>query len=119
VAFLNAAFQPFERTIFVFADWQKIASRSAVAVGFVVVVVVAAVITRSKRPVTVKSIVACGIASGILLAMCAGIYVLLASGFAPSTTFLFWVRDIVWMCVYIVMLVMVGVTVALAYLRRF
>src|SRR5229473_2423981 len=93
VAFLNAVFQPFQGTIFVFADWEPVASKSAVAFGFVVVLVVAAVITRSNRPVAVKSIIASGIISGILLAGCAGIYFLLASGFAPTTAFLFWVRD--------------------------
>jgi hypothetical protein len=117
LTFLNAAFQPFEGTIFVFEDWQPIASRSAVACGFVVVLVIAAVMLN--RSVTAMSIISCGIVSGILLAACAGIHFLLASGFAPTTAFLFWARDIVWMVVYIVMLIMVGVTVALACLRMF
>jgi len=119
VAFLNAVFQPFEGTIFVFEGWQSIASKSAVACGFVVVLVLAAVITRSKRPIRTKSIIACGITSGILLVACAAIYVSLASGFAPTTRFLFWTRDIIWMVVYLIMLIMVGVTVALACLSIF
>jgi len=119
VALLNAAFQPFQGTIFVFTDWEPVASRSAVAFGFVVVLVVAAVITRSNRSVAVRSIIASGIITGFLLAACAGIHFLLAAGFAPTTAFLFWVRDVVWMIVYIVMLIMVGVTVALACLSIF
>ena len=66
-----------------------------------------------------KAIVTNLVISVGLLAVCVGIYVMLASGYAPSGTFLFLMRDIVWMLVYILMLVMVGVTVALLCLRLF
>jgi hypothetical protein len=115
--FLNAVIQPFEGTIFVFEDWQQMANKSAIASGFVLVLVFVAVI--ENRSVTTKSIIACGIASGILLGACAGIHFLLASGFAPTTTFLFWMRNIIWIVVYIVVLNMVSVTVALVLLRIF
>jgi hypothetical protein len=113
IALLNAVFQPFDGTIFVFGAWQPIASKSAVAVGFVAVLVMTALYKIWKKPVSARAIVIAAVVSGLLLAVCAGIYVLLSSGYAPSTVFLFWVRDIIWMLLYIAMLVMVGVTVAL------
>jgi hypothetical protein len=119
VAFLNAAYQPFEGTIFVFREWQPIASKSAVAVGFVVVLVIAGLHEQSKKPITAKAIMTPAILSGVLLAMCAAIYVLLSAGFAPSSWFLFWVRDILWMLLYILMLVMVGITIARVCLSLF
>jgi len=119
ISLLNAVYKPFEGTIFVFKDWQSIASKSAIAVGFVVVFVLAARVVTSKRPVTWKLIVGGLITSGILLAACAVIYILLASGFAPSETFLFWIRDVVWMLLYIFMLIAVGITVALGCLLMF
>jgi hypothetical protein len=119
IAFLNAVYQPFEGTIFVFKEWQPIASRSAVAVGFVIVLAITTLLIRSNKVISSKAIIANLIISGVLLAACAGIYVMLASGYAPSSAFLFIVRDIVWMLVYILMLVMVSVTVALLCLRLF
>jgi hypothetical protein len=114
LAFLNAVFQPFDGTIFVFGAWQPIASRSAVAVGFVAVLVMTAL--KWKEPVSGRAIIIAAVVSGLLFAACGGTYVLLSSGYAPSTAFLFWVRDIIWMLLYIAMLVMVGVTVALVFL---
>jgi hypothetical protein len=119
IAFLNAVFQPFEGTIFVFNGWQSIASRSAVAIGFVIVLAVTTLVMKSNREISSKAIITNLIVFGMLLGSCAGIYVMLASGYAPSGTFLFFVRDIVWMIVYILMLVMVGVTVALSCLKLF
>lgn len=119
ITFLNAVFQPFEGTIFVFKEWQPIASRSAVALGFVVVLAVTTLVMKSNRVISSKAIVTNLVISVGLLAVCAGIYVMLASGYAPTGTFLFLMRDIVWMLVYILMLVMVGVTVALLCLRLF
>jgi hypothetical protein len=113
IALLNAVFQPFDGTIFVFGAWQPIASKSAVAVGFVAVLVMTALYKIWKKPVSARAIIIAAVVSGLLLTVCAGIYVLLSSGYAPSTVFLFWVRDIIWMLLYIAMLVMVGVTVAL------
>jgi hypothetical protein len=119
LAFLNAVFQPFDGTIFVFGAWQPIASRSAVAVGFVAVLVMTALYQRWKEPVSGRAIIIAAVVSGLLFAACGGTYVLLSSGYAPSTAFLFWVRDIIWMLLYIAMLVMVGVTVALVFLSLF
>jgi hypothetical protein len=119
LAFLNAIFQPFDGTIFVFSAWQPIASKSAVAVGFVAVLVMTALYQKWKKLVSARAIIIAAVVSGLLLAACAGIYVSLSSGYAPSTEFLFWVRDIIWMLLYIAMLVMVGITVALVFLSLF
>jgi len=119
VNFLNAVFQPFDGTIFVFNTWQAIASKSAVAVGFIAVLVLAALYQKWKKPVSARAIIVAVLISGLMLAACAGIYVLLSSGYAPSPTFLFWVRDIIWMLLYIAMLVMVGITIALVFLSLF
>jgi hypothetical protein len=119
LAFLNAVFQPFNGTIFVFGAWQPIASKSAVAVGFVAVLVMTALYQKWKEPVSGRAIIVAAVVLGLLFAACGGTYVLLSSGYAPSTAFLFWVRDIVWMLLYIAMLVMVGITVALVFLSLF
>ncbi|QDP25033.1 hypothetical protein [Bradyrhizobium cosmicum] len=119
LTFLNAAYQPFEGTIFVFDAWQPKASQSAVAIGFVVILITAAIVIRSNRPVSKGAIFVAGFVSLVLLVLCAATHVLLASGFAPSRSFLFWVRDIFWMLLYIFMLVGVGTTVALACLSLF
>jgi hypothetical protein len=119
VAFLNAIYQPFAGTIFVFDDWQPIASRSAVAVGFVVVFVMAVVIIKYRREIRQSTIVKNAVAAGILLGVCATIHFLLTIGFAPTPFFLFIVRDVLWQIVYIAMLVMVGVTIALGCLMLF
>jgi hypothetical protein len=119
LAFLNAVFQPFDGTIFVFDAWQPIASKSAVGVGFVAVLVMTALYQKWKEPVSGRAIIVAAGLSGLLFVACGGTYVLLSSGYAPSTEFLFWVRDILWMLLYIAMLVMVGITVALVFLSLF
>jgi hypothetical protein len=119
LTFLNAVFQPFDGTIFVFSGWQEIASKSAVAAGFLAVLVLTALYQKWKKPVSGRAIAVAAGLSFFLFAVCGGIYVLLSSGYAPSPAFLFWVRDIAWMLLYIAMLVMVGVTVALVLLSLF
>src|SRR5438552_15663531 len=103
IAFLNAVFQPFAGTIFVFDPWQPIASKSAVAVGFIAVLVVTALYLKWKKPVSARAIMIAAIAWSLLLAACVGVYFLLSTGYAPSPKFLFFVRDLTWMLLYIAM----------------
>jgi hypothetical protein len=116
ITMLNAIFEPFNDTIFVFKGWQSIANKSAIAVGFLVVMVIVGVKARRGLHVSVKEIIGSGASTILLLVACAGFYVMFWSGYAPSVSFLYWIRDIGWMIVYILMLVMAGVTIALAYL---
>ena len=117
ISFLNALFSPFKGTIFVFDKWEPQASRTAVATS---IVVVAAVVARNLRATVAQlgqRAVICLVVSLILLVLCAATYLIIKSGYgASSEEALFWVRDIGWMLLYIVTLVMAGVTVALALL---
>ena len=117
ISLLNAAFQPFAGTIFVFDDWQSVASKTAIAVDFVVVLIVASLIIGSKYQITRGAIIWNASAAAVFALGCVAIHILLASGFAPTETFLFWIWDVAWMFLYIAMLVMVGVTVALTLLK--
>jgi hypothetical protein len=117
ITFLNAVFQPFTDTIFALNDWQPVANKSAIAVGFIVILVVAAV--KVKSEVTIRAILGSAIATFTFAAMCIGIHFTLASGHAPTPSFLFWIRDVLWMIVYILMLLFAGITVGLACLRMF
>jgi hypothetical protein len=55
----------------------------------------------------------------LFFGLCAAMHVIIKSGYAPSDQVLFWTRDIVWMLIYIIMLVMTGVTVALALMMMY
>jgi hypothetical protein len=112
IAFLNAVFSPFEGTIFVFDDWERIASRTAVAVGFIVVLGLVALNRGASASDLKKRAIGSLVFTLFLIGTCAAIYFILKSGFAPTPLFLFWLRDLVWMWVYIGMLVMVGVTIS-------
>ena len=57
LSFLNVVVQPFSGTIFVFDEWEPIASKSAVAVSFVVVLVLSALLSKSKSGVSGGAII--------------------------------------------------------------
>jgi hypothetical protein len=116
LSFLNAVISPFKGTILVFYEWESAASKTAVAAGFVIVAVIVALSLRASKDYLVKCTIVSIIITAILLVACTVIYFVLKSGFAPSPGFLFQLRDIVWMAIYIVMLVMVGITIAFAQL---
>jgi hypothetical protein len=121
IAFLNAAIAPFKGTILAFDDWEPLASKTAVAAGFVIVAAVVALNLGAQKSVLTYRTIVSVIITVILLVVCIVIYFILRSGFAPSVGFLFFLRDILWMAVYILMLVMVGITIAfvqLLYIRR-
>ena len=114
VAFLNAVFEPFKGTIFVFDEWEPQASKTALAAGVVIVAVVAGLNLRASPAQLGRRAVICLCVTFIFFGLCAAMHVIIKSGYAPSDQALFWTRDIIWMLIYIIMLVMVGVTVAFA-----
>jgi hypothetical protein len=119
LALLNAVFSPFEGTILVFDEWEPTASRTAIAVGFVLVAVIVSLnLGASKTDLRKRTIVSIAITL-ILFVICAVIRLVLESGFAPTGYFIFLVRNILWMVIYIVTLVMVGITIAFAQLLYF
>jgi hypothetical protein len=119
VALLNAAFSPFRGTILAFDDWEPLASKTAVAAGFVIVAAVVALNLGATRSVLTHRTIVSVILMVMLLIVCIAIYFLLKSGFAPSAGFLFFVRDMLWMVVYILTLVTVGITIAFVQLLLF
>lgn len=119
LSLLNAIFSPFKGTIFVFDEWEPMASKTAVAAGVVIVASVVALNIDASKANLQRRARRSLIATIILFVLCAGIYFLIKSGFAPTTYALFFLRDIVWMLIYIVMLVMVGTTIAFAQLILF
>ena len=116
LSFLNAIFAPFKGTIFVFDTWEAMASKTAVAAGFVIVAAVVAMHLGTSKAALKRRLLTSLIVTLVLFGLCAVIYFTVKSGFAPNEMFLFVLRDIVWMLAYIVMLLMVGVTVAFAQL---
>jgi hypothetical protein len=115
ISFLNAVFSPFKGTIFVFDPWEPQASRTAVATSVVVIAVVVARNLRATVAQLGQRAVIWLVVSLTLLGFCAAIYLIIKSGHgASSEEALFWIRDIGWMLIYIITLVMAGVTVALA-----
>lgn len=115
-AFLNAALSPFKGTIFAFDDWEPMASKSAVAVGFVILPVIVALNLGASKTDLIKCTIVAVVITLILFGICGIIYFVLKTGFAPTVNFLFLVRNIVWMIVYFLALVMVGITIAFAQL---
>jgi hypothetical protein len=117
VAFLNVLFEPFKGTILVFGEWEAQASKTAVAAGVIIVAVVAGLNLRASPAQLGRRAVICLFVTLILFGLCAAMHVVIKSGYAPSDQALFWTRDIVWMLIYIIMLVMAGITMAFAVMR--
>jgi hypothetical protein len=119
VGFLNAVFEPFKGTMFVFDEWVGQASKTAVAVGVVIVAVVAGLNVRVSPAQIGRRAIACLCVTLLFFILCAALHLIIKSGFAPSEQALFITRDIVWMVIYIIMLVMAGVTMVLAVMMMY
>jgi hypothetical protein len=74
-------------------------------------------VTRERRSLAQADPAGCGASAWVWRPI--AIYFPLKSGFAPSAGFLFFVRDMLWMVVYILTLVTVGITIAFVQLLLF
>jgi hypothetical protein len=119
VSFLNAVVQHFRGTFLAFDRWGPIVSKTAVAIGFVIIIVIAAWASSTAQPVLLKRARDSLVATLVLFALCIGMYFLIDSGYAPTTEYLYITRDVMWPLLYLFMLIMASITIALAQLALF
>jgi hypothetical protein len=83
-AFRGAIFWHFGGTIFGFVEWEETASKSAVAAGLPIVLIIVGVYFAASKATLKKRAIGSLVASVILLFVCAGIYIYSSSSPCPA-----------------------------------